>query len=208
MEAGKIALTGGIATGKSTVAEMFRALGAVIIDADAAAREVVKPGEICWAELKAYLGVDFFDEHGDLKRAKLRERVISDEACRSNINTLLHPHILKRMENCWRVSRENHPDAIILFDIPLLFEIHLAPRFEIIILVYTQRDVQIQRLMARDGLTRAEAEQTLTIQLPIESKRSRAHLIVDNSYDLSNTRQQVTNIWNSIVHHSSRNIST
>jgi dephospho-CoA kinase len=208
METERIALTGGIATGKSTVAEMFRTLGAVIIDADAAAREVVKPGELCWAELKAYLGADFFDEHGALKRAKLRERVISDEACRSSINALLHPHILRRMENWWRLSRENRPDAVILFDIPLLFEINLAARFEIIILVYTPRDVQIQRLMARDGLTWAEAEQTLTIQLPIESKRSRAHLIVDNRFDLGSTRQQVNNIWNYLAHQSSRNIST
>ena len=195
---GRIALTGGIATGKSTVAKLFAELGACILDADAAARKVVKPGASCWQQLRDFLGPAYFEENGTLERRKLRETIIHDDRSRLTVNAILHPHIMQELDRQWQSRRELHPELIMIFDIPLLFEADLGRHFDTIILAYTSREIQLQRLMARDGLSREEAEATLTMQLPIETKRAMAHLIIDNSFDLDQTRQQVRTSWNQL----------
>jgi dephospho-CoA kinase len=192
---GRIALTGGIATGKSTVAKLFAELGAHILDADLAAREVVKPGASCWQRLRDFLGPSYFEENGTLKRRQLREEIIRDDRCRLTVNAILHPHIMAALDRQWNARRGLEPEAIIIFDIPLLFEADLARHFQTIILAYSSREIQLQRLMARDGLTLEEALGTLTMQLPIEAKRPLSHLVIDNSYDLAHTRRQVKTVW-------------
>lgn len=200
----RIALTGGIATGKSTVARLFAELGAYILDADIAAREVVEAGTPCWKELRELLGPAYFEVNGALKRRKLRERIIGDHQCRSMVNAVLHPCILQELDRQWRSWRELHPDSVIIFDIPLLFEADLAYHFLTIILAYAPREIQIQRLMARDSLSREVAEETLTMQLPIDAKRSLSHLIIDNGFDLDHTRHQVKSVWEQLRHQGSR----
>lgn len=195
----RIALTGGIASGKSTVAALFRELGAVIIDADLIARRVVQAKTPCWQKLREYLGPDYFDEDGQLKRRKLRERVVREPSCRRQVNSIVHPFVLEAMQEEWSALKENHPQTIILFDIPLLFEIGMAERFQAVVLVYAPRERQIERLMARDGITRAEAEQSLAMQLPIESKRAKSQYIIDNSGDSENTRKQVKAVWQQLI---------
>jgi dephospho-CoA kinase len=200
---GKIALTGGIATGKSTVAKFLAELGALILDADQVAREVVKPGTDCWQKLRNLLGPAYFDEDGSLKRRKLRERIIHDNPCRSAVNAILHPCIVQEMDQQWRSAHRLRPEKIVIFDIPLLFEADLAHHFDTIILVYAPREIQIQRLRLRDGLTYAEAAETLTMQLPIEAKRANSHLVIDNSDDLDHTLGQVRSVWEKLIHHGS-----
>lgn len=204
---GRIALTGGIATGKSTVARLFAELGACILDADAAAREAVVVGTPCWRKLRELLGPDYFEASGALKRRKLRERIIGDHQCRSMVNALLHPFILRELDRQCRLWQEVHPEAVMIFDIPLLFEADLAEHFPTIILAYTPREIQLQRLMARDGLSREEAEATLAMQLPIDAKRSRSHIIIDNGFDLEHTRRQVRLVWEKLRRQGSRKIS-
>ena len=194
----KIALTGGIATGKSTVAKMLADLGAVIIDADRVAREVVEPGTDCWRELHKLLGEDFFTAEGELERRKLRECIIADAQCRKRVNEILHPAIMKAMEERWQEAQKASPTRIPIFDIPLLFEGGFADRYDLVILVYTPAAIQVERLMARDGLSRREAEQTLTMQLPIEAKKDRAQAIIDNADSEQHTRQQVQALWNEL----------
>jgi dephospho-CoA kinase len=200
---GRIALTGGIATGKSTVARIFADLGAAILDADQVAREVVEPGTYCWQKLRDYLGAAYFQENGELRRRELREKIIHDSQCRLTVNAILHPCIVREMDRRWQTRQKLQPEQIVIFDIPLLFETDLADCFDTIILVYTSREIQIQRLMLRDGLSPAEAAKTLTMQLPIEAKRTKSHLIVDNSYDLSHTHEQVQAVWEKLSHHGS-----
>ncbi len=200
----RIALTGGIATGKSTIARFFAELGARILDADVAAREAVALGRPCWQQLRELLGPAYFETDGTLKRRSLRERIIGDPECRTAVNAVLHPHILEGLDRQWQSWQKFHPDAIIIFDIPLLFEANLADRFHTIILAYTPREIQIQRLMARDGLSREAAQETLTMQLPIETKRSLSHLIIDNGGDLEYTRQQVGAVWEKLRRQGSR----
>jgi dephospho-CoA kinase len=194
----RIALTGGIASGKSTVAGMFARLGAVILDADSIAREVVKPGTPCWQKLRELFGTDYFDTNGELDRRRLRELIIRDPHFRTRLNAILHPAIMDRMEADWQESGKTHPDRPVLFDIPLLFEAHMAERFDKVILVYASPESQVLRLMARDGVTRPEAERTLSMQLPIDSKKERADIIVDNSLDEENTQRQVAMVWEEI----------
>lgn len=191
----KIALTGGIATGKSTVARMFERLGAVILDADKAARDVVRPGTECWNNLRKLLGEDYFDPDGQLRRRKTRDLIVRDPEVRSKVNSLLHPAVLSSMEAAWEAVLRRQRDCPVIFDIPLLFEIGAASAFDLIILVYSPREIQIERLMTRDGVSREEAENTLLIQLPIETKKCSAHIVIDNSRDLDSTEVQVLAAW-------------
>lgn len=195
----RIALTGGIATGKSTVAGMFADLGAVILDADQAARDVVQPGTPCLQKLLDSFGSEYFDALGNLDRRRLRECIIRDPQSRERLNAILHPAVMALMESQWEEWQKREPNRPVIFDIPLLYEAGLAHRFHPVILVYVPREIQIRRLMNRDGLSLREAEKTLTMQLPIESKKEWAHLIVDNSRDPEHTRIQVENIWNKLL---------
>ncbi|NLI81029.1 MAG: dephospho-CoA kinase [Deltaproteobacteria bacterium] len=199
MKPRRIALTGGIATGKSTVAGMFAELGAVVLDADQAARDVVEPGHVCWHQLREAVGASYFEPDGHLRRKALRDGIIRDASLRSRVNAILHPAILKTMDRQWREWRDKDPRKVIIFDIPLLFELGLDIRFDTIILVYVPEHVQIERLMSRDGLSRDAALRTLSMQSPIEWKKKRAQIVIDNSKDLSATRGQVKEIWVSLT---------
>ena len=115
---GRIALTGGIATGKSTVARIFADLGATILDADQVAREVVQPGTGCWKKLRDFLGPACFEENGALRRRELRERIIEDSQCRLTVDAILHPAILEEMEQRSQALQTLRPEPIVIFDIP------------------------------------------------------------------------------------------
>jgi dephospho-CoA kinase len=195
----RIALTGGIASGKSTVAQMFADMGALILDADKAAREVVRPSSPCWRKLKELLGEDYFTADGQLKRREVRDLIIRDDRYRNQVNAILHPAINEAMESEWEKARTSQPGRPVIFDIPLLFEVHLEGRFDTVILAYVPPEVQIERLAARDGVSRPNAERALTMQLPIESKKARSHFIIDNSLDLANTRRQVEAVWRKLL---------
>ncbi len=191
----RICLTGGIASGKSTVARMFSDLGAIIIDADQAARQAVTPGSSGWNQLRELLGDDYFHTDGELDRRRLRRRIIADDTCRLKVNSILHPAIMAAMDTQHQHWRKHRPEIPVILDIPLLFESKLAQRCDTILLVYLPPELQVQRLMARDGVSREEAERSLTMQLPIEDKRQWADVIIDNSKTLEETQRQVQEVW-------------
>lgn len=195
MKSSRIALTGGIATGKSTVAKLFADLGAVILDADEFARQAVQPGTAGWTALRNFLGESYFGTDGQLKRAKLRQCIVQDDECRDRVNSILHPFITESMEAEWLRLSQSSEQYLPIFDIPLLFEAGAAHRFDTIILVYAPPEVQVQRLMERDEVSRRQAEHTLGMQMPIDAKRSKAHFVIDNSSDIHSTKRQVTDIW-------------
>lgn len=196
----RIALTGGIASGKSTVARMLAEKGAVVLDADEAARLAVRPGQPAWVKLREILGPDFFDPStGELKRRELRERIIRDEALRSQVNAAVHPAVLETMEAAWREWCLREPSRPIIFDIPLLYEAALEEAFDCVVLAYADPETQVMRLSRRDGVSTEEARRTLAMQLPIQWKRRRAHVVIDNSGDLESTRRQVDALWEKIM---------
>ncbi|HET9450902.1 MAG TPA: dephospho-CoA kinase [Aggregicoccus sp.] len=190
-------LTGGIASGKSTVSRMLRELGAQVLDADVLAREVVAPGTPGLAEVAArFPGVVGAD--GQLDRAALGQRVFADPAERAAPNALLHPRIAQAfLERTQQLAEAGVPRVI--YDAPLLIENGLHTRMEGVILVAVPREVQRARLMQRDGLSAEAAEARLASQLPLEEKRRHATWVVDNSGDLDSTRAQVEAIWKALV---------
>jgi dephospho-CoA kinase len=189
-------LTGGIATGKSTVSAMFRALGAEVIDADELAREVVEPGTAALSEIdRRFPGMIAPD--GRLDRAKLAGRIFAAPDDRTALNAIVHPRIQQAfIEKAAALARQGVSQ--IIYDAALLIENRLHEKMDGVILVSAPRETQIARLRERNGLTREQAEARLSSQMPLEEKARFARWIIDNSGDLAATRAKVKEIWNLI----------
>jgi dephospho-CoA kinase len=176
---------------------MLRELGAHVLDADAIAREVVEPGTPGLAEVAArFPGVVGPD--GRLDRAKLGARVFADPAERAALNALLHPRIGAAFLEKTQALAEQGVERVI-YDAPLLIENGLHAGMDGVVLVWVPREVQKQRLMARDGLDSQAAEARLAAQLPLEEKRRHATWLVDNTGDLTSTRAQVEEVWRAML---------
>jgi dephospho-CoA kinase len=188
-----IGLTGGIATGKSTVSSMLQDLGAPIIDADQVAREVVQPGQPALAEIAArFPGV--VGEGGVLDRKVLGERIFHQPEERAALNAITHPRIQARvLELSAALAEAGAPLAI--YDAALLIENRLHEALEGVILVVTDLATQRSRLMARNTLTAAEADARIAAQLPLAEKRKVATWVIDNSGTREQTRAQVDALW-------------
>jgi dephospho-CoA kinase len=191
-----VGLTGGIASGKSTVSAMFRELGAPVIDADAVARDVVEPGTAGLAEVaRRFPGV--VDATGRLDRAELGRRVFADAAERRALEAILHPRIreevARRLEALARAGA-----TVALYDAALLIENGLHRGLDGVIVVFAPESVQRSRLAARDGLDEAAITARLAAQLPLADKRAHATWVVDNGGPLDETRAQVLKIWEEI----------
>ncbi|MEF3303753.1 dephospho-CoA kinase [Paenibacillus sp. GYB003] len=186
-----IGLTGGIASGKSTVAAMLVERGAVLIDADRIAREVVLPGTPALEQVAERFGSGVLLPDGSLNRKALGEIVFGDEAARKELESILHPRIRALMRERMETHERQSPDKLVVVDVPLLFESKLQAMFQETVLVYIPRSLQLARLMARDELTERQAESRLAAQMPIEAKRELADFVIDNSGELEETRRQV-----------------
>ena len=195
----KIALTGGIATGKTTVANRFRELGAIILDADQFARKAVDPSTLSYTALREFIGDQCFNRDGTLRRAQLRRRIIREPALRERVNAILHPFIMAAMQEELERQKKLHSGPVFIYDIPLLFEAGSDKNFDIVILVYCTPEIQLQRLINRDKISPAEAERTLSMQFPIDSKRDHSDYIIENSGELECTLRQVDELWTGIL---------
>ncbi len=194
-----VALTGGIASGKSTVARMFSELGAVIIDHDRLARSVVEPGKPAWRDIADWFGREVLNPDDTVNRAALASVVFTDPTRRKQLESFVHPRILREEEALTAEIGERDPHAVVVVDIPLLFEVGLNSRFSRIILAYAPADVQLRRLMARDGLSREGALNRLKAQMPIEEKVSRADYVINNNGSTAETRIQVAKVFEELV---------
>ncbi|SFI81566.1 dephospho-CoA kinase [Thermoflavimicrobium dichotomicum] len=192
----RVGLTGGIATGKSTVSQMFRARGAYIVDADQIAREVVEPGTEGARKVREQFGDHVFFSNGQLNRAVLGEMIFKDRSLRFKLNQILHPIIMKEMEKRTNLIYKQDAQAIVIWDVPLLIEENLTKFVEKVIVVYIPESIQLERLMKRNQLSKEEAYHRIAAQLSIEEKRRYADFLIDNSRTLENTERQVDQIWN------------
>lgn len=193
-------LTGGIASGKSTVCAMLQQLGAALIDADALAREVVQPGQPALVDLAARFP-DVIRADGTLDRGKLGERVFSQEEDRKALNAIVHPRIHQRMlELTQALGEAGH--AQIIYDAPLLIENRLHEAMNGVILVAAPEAVQIERLMKRNDFTREQATARLRSQLSLQDKltaiQNQPHWVIDNSRDLAALKSRVEAVWREI----------
>lgn len=194
-----IALTGGIATGKSTVAAMLARWGAGLVDADRIAREVVEPGTPGLQEVVAAFGPDVLSGSGALDRERLSAIVFSDPASRRRLEAITHPLIRARIADRVAALAELQPQLIAV-DIPLLFESDRASDFpDGVLLVYTDPATQLRRLRERDGLEGEPARQRLAAQLPIARKRELATWVIDNGGSRQETEAAVDAWWHEHV---------
>lgn len=195
----KVGLTGGIATGKSTVSRMLRQRGAAIVDADRVAREVVEPGTEGAAGIRKRFGDPLFRPDGSLDRQRLGQIIFADSQARRDLNRLLHPLIIRRMESETARLQRADPHSIIIWDTPLLIEENLTKYVECVVVVYIPAALQEKRLMERDGITAAEARSRIQAQMPIEEKKSFADVLIDNSGTLAETERQVDALWQTLI---------
>lgn len=183
----RVGLTGGIASGKTTVAELFAELGAGVIDTDRVAREVVAPGEPGLAAVREAFGPGVISSSGALDRGALRTVVFADPEKRRRLEAILHPLI--RARTLAQLDQLDAPYALVV--VPLLFETGFEALVDRVAVVDCPRSAQLERLMARDGIDTAQAEAILNAQIDRQTRRARADDVIDNSADLERTRRRV-----------------
>ena len=186
-----VGLTGGIASGKSTVGRMLEDLGAAVVDADQLAREVVEPGTPGLQEVVAAFGRDVLDGEGRLARGRLGERIFADPGERRRLERILHPRIAELARQRLAAVR----GRLAVYQAPLIFETGREGEFQGVLLVDCDPELQLARLRVRDRLEEADARARLAAQLPAAERRRRATWVVDNSGSLDDTRAQLLRLW-------------
>jgi len=192
-------LTGGIASGKSTVSGFFRSLGAQIIDADVLARQVVEPGKPAWREIVDHFGKGILLPDGAIDRKKLGAIVFQDPIQREALNRRVHPRVLEEETRLYRELRSRYPDALILLDAALLIEVGAYKRLNTLIVVYVDEQTQLRRLMHRDRIPAEEAWSRIRSQMPLSEKIKYADYVIDNRGSLEETRRQVEEIYQTFM---------
>ena len=187
----RVGLTGGIGSGKSTVARLLAEHGALVIDADQIAREVVEPGQPALTEIAERFGPDVITTDGSLDRAALAAIVFADAAALADLNAITHPRIAARTAQLIDAAPD---DAVVVYDMPLLVENDLAEGWDHVIVVEADREVRVRRLIER-GLDEADIEARMSRQASDEQRRAVADVVIDNTGDLDSLRAQVDHTW-------------
>ncbi|PAQ16621.1 dephospho-CoA kinase [Bacillaceae bacterium SAOS 7] len=188
-----IGLTGGIASGKSTVSQMLKEKGFTIVDADVAARAVVELGQPALTQIIETFGEGILQEDGSLDRLKLGKRIFNNEVERKKLNSIVHPAVRQFMLAEKEAAIEAGKKTIIM-DIPLLFESQLTWMVEKVIVVYVNEDTQLHRLMARNDFDEATAKSRITSQLNLGDKATQADAVINNNGTLEETKEQLEQI--------------
>jgi dephospho-CoA kinase len=192
-------LTGGIASGKSTVAEILRKAGAVIIDADRIARQVVAPGLPAWREIRDFFGDGILQPDGGIDRAALGAIVFSDADLRRRLEAAIHPRVGAEIAAQLQRAAQEQPEGVVIMDIPLLFETNRTQGLAEIIVVFAPEPIQCQRLMDRDHLSLEAAEARMRAQMPMAEKVRRATLTIDNSGSPEQTERQALAVFQDLA---------
>jgi len=185
-----VGLTGGIASGKSTVAKILESLGAAIVNADTLAREVVEPGREAWKEIVAAFGAEVLLPDQSFDRQKLRTIIFNNSDARRKLESIIHPRVRALAEQ--RIREHSAAGyGVIVYEVPLLFEGNLHEWLRPVILVACDVDTQLRRLQQRDGLDRAEAQKHIEAQMSLEEKRRLADYVIENNGSLDDLKRQV-----------------
>jgi dephospho-CoA kinase len=190
-----IGLTGGIASGKSTVSNILKELGAVIIDADQIARKIVEKGKPALFQIEQHFGKEVLLPNGELDRKKLGKKVFNNPDLLKKLNEITHPKIMEEIHNTINWYKKDSFDHVIIIDGALLIEMNLSSLADEVWLVILPEELQIMRLMERDGITREEANQRIAAQMPVEEKKKYSNKIIDNSGSRDNLKDQVVKMW-------------
>jgi dephospho-CoA kinase len=193
------ALTGGIASGKSTVSAMLRECGAAIIDADVLARQVVEPHRPAWDEAVAAFGREVLAPDETLDRKRLGALIFQCAEKRRVLEQIIHPRVIAEIDHQETAVRELTPDAVVVVDVPLLIEAQMHLAYRTVIVVFVPLVLQLRRLLARDTLSEHEARQRLNAQMPLADKCAYATHIIDNSGSLDATRRRVVRLYQELA---------
>ncbi|MGH7883372.1 MAG: dephospho-CoA kinase [Candidatus Dormibacteraceae bacterium] len=194
----KLALTGGMGTGKSTVAVMLEQLGAVVIDADQAVREVQRPGSAGLARLVAAFGSSILTPQEELNRPRLAEIVFANPAARTRLEGIIHPLVREWMEQHHQAALSQGAEVVV-HDIPLLFEGRGSKGFDAVLLVYAPEQVALCRLTEQRGFSESEARARMNAQLSIEKKRQLADYVIENTDSLEELEREVGRVWRELI---------
>jgi dephospho-CoA kinase len=194
-----VGLTGGIACGKSTVAQMFVRLGGHLIDFDKLAHEVQKPDWPAWQDVVNYFGREILRPDQNIDRNKLAAVVFNQPDKLQKLNDIVHPRVYEAWRSRLEKIKKHHPHAIVFADVPLLFEGRMQHLFDLTILVMVAPEEQVNRLMNRSDLCRAEAELRLSCQMPIHDKMNLADIVIDNQCVVEETEKKVTEVWQNLL---------
>jgi dephospho-CoA kinase len=184
-------LTGGIASGKTTVAHFFEELGSKIIDADRLGHELVRPSRPAYQEIVSRYGQEILSRSREIDRRRLGAIVFSDPEKLRELNAILHPRIIAKIEELASQYHRQDPREVIIVDAAVIYEAGIADRFTKILVAWCRREQQIERLMSKTEISREEAERRIASQIPAEEKRRRADYAIDCSGTVEQTRAQV-----------------
>ena len=192
-------LTGGIATGKTTVSEMFVKLGAHLIDADVIARDVVKPDTPAWKEIISAFGESVLDDKKEINREKLAAEIFNDSEKRKILESITHHRIIEEENRLINDLQDKNKSEIIVLDAALLIEAGHHNRVDKLIIVYLDRETQIKRLIGRDNLSFADAEKRVNSQMPLDEKVKLADYVIDNGKSLDEVEKQVSKVYSDLA---------
>lgn len=193
-----VGLTGGVATGKSTVAKMFKQYGAVVIDADQLARDVVKPGKPAWRAIVTLFGKIVLNPDRSLDRQAIGSIVFRNRTKRRQLEHIIHPRVAREQQRLVRRIAKGKPRAVVIYEVPLLFEADVDKRVDTIIVVTADRGTQVARLRKRNGLSRTEALRRIRSQMPLAKKIQQADHVLNGTLPRSSLRKQVGQLFKSL----------
>lgn len=194
----KVGLTGNIAAGKSAVADVWRSMGATVVDADELARRAVEPGTPAHAAIAREWGTWVLEDGGALDRAALRQIVFADPDARARLEGIVHPAVAALRDEHFR-DAEARGDPLVVADIPLLFEVGMADEFDVVVLVDAPEEVRLARIVADRGLPEVEARQMIAAQMRAELKRARADVVIENTGTLGDLQDTARDVWRTLV---------
>lgn len=190
-----IGLTGGLATGKSTVAQMFKQCGAIVIDADELARQVVQPGTPAWREIVRTFGKGILHPDRTIDRHALSAVVFHDKKKLRHLERIIHPRVARKQIRLTKQAAKKDPKTIVIYDVPLLFEAGIDKRVDKTVVVTSDRETQIRRLKKRNGFSRTEALRRIRSQMPLAIKRLRADYVLDGTKHRQSLARDVSRLF-------------
>jgi dephospho-CoA kinase len=194
-----VGLTGGIASGKSTIAKMFVKKGAHLIDFDGLAHEVQEPEKPAWKEVVNHFGKRILQPDKKIDRIKLGDIVFADKEKLMELNNIVHPLVFQEWHARLEKISKKEKHAIVLSDVPLLFEVNMQHLFDLTMLVLVTPEEQVSRLMTRNGVNKEEAEKRLKSQMPISEKIALADIVIDNKGSIAKTEKRVKQVWQELL---------
>jgi dephospho-CoA kinase len=196
-----VGLTGGIVSGKSTVAKMFKDLDAKIIDADKLGHSVILPHKTAWRKIVKLFGENILKEKLEIDRRKLGQLVFNNQKLLKKLNEITHPEISKIIKSNIQkfINNPNQSKKILIIEAALIYEAKIDGLMDRIILVYIDEEEQIKRLMKRDGFSREDALKRIKSQMPIKEKIKKANYVINNNDTLDKTKEQVKIIWQQLI---------